>query len=216
MKKLLLLVSLIFISSGAFAQVKFGLRFAPNLAVNRVQGQNALAASTAAGPTIRYSFGGVADFFFAPNYAFSTGLWFTTKRAGLKYSSTNNGVDDQLRNGETYKINLQYIQVPVSMKFYTNEVATDIRLYFQLGGTIDARIAEKRKEGNLEDSRSLIRPVDIGALLGSGAEWVLGENTIVFGGINYNRGLINQLKNKAAEDIRLNNDLISIEVGLKF
>jgi hypothetical protein len=219
MKKYLLLFCIALMSSGAFAQVKFGLRLAPNLAISRVQGSGTMANSTSAGPAIRYSFGGVADFFFAPNYAFSSGLLFTTKRAAFQYINSASGADDQLVNGETYKMNLQYIQIPVTFKFFTNEVAPDVRIYFQLGATIDARIAEKRVEGvgrNPDDTDNLTRPVDLGAVVGSGAEWVLGQNTIVFGGLNYNRGLINQLKDRKASDIRLNNDLISLEVGIKF
>jgi hypothetical protein len=38
------------------------------------------------------------------------------------------------------------IQVPVGVKLYTNEVAPDIRVYFQLGGTLDFKLAEKAKK----------------------------------------------------------------------
>jgi hypothetical protein len=208
MRKLLLLLFLVTVFTEASAQFKLGLRLAPNLAYSRVQGSGNQAGADNINPTVRFSFGGIGDFFFAENYAFSTGLWFTTKRAGVRFAQPVNNIRENT-------FNLQYLQIPVSMKFFTNEVAPDMRVYFQVGGTIDALINQRERD-NLAENRA-IDPLDIGVLLGSGIEYVLGRNTVVFGGLSYNRGLLNQANNRRLNpDVRLNMDIVAIEAGIKF
>jgi hypothetical protein len=62
----------------------------------------------------------------------------------------------------------------------------------------------------------------VGLYLGAGAEMILGENTAVFGGLNYNRGLVNALGGleyngtKINDDLKIRNQLVSLEVGIKF
>jgi hypothetical protein len=231
MKKSAVLFLVMFLSVTGFAQVKLGLRLAPGLAVNSVIGDDVFNAAEPNGASVRFSAGPIADFFFADNYAISTGLWYTVKRASFRVSG--GGLTDEaggpLGNQTTY--NLQMIQIPVTVKLYTNEVAPDIRVYFQLGGTLDFKLAEKAKEENnnilaelseRQDEKAAYKPLDVGLYLGAGAEMVLGENTAVFGGLNYNRGLVNALGGleygggKINDDLKIRNQLISLEVGIKF
>jgi hypothetical protein len=230
MKKSAVLFLAMFLSFTGFAQVKLGLRLAPGLAVNSVIGDDVFDAAETNGASVRFSAGPIADFFFADNYAISTGLWYTVKRGSFRVPS---GLLDEtgtsLGNQTTY--NLQMIQIPVGVKLYTNEVAPDIRVYFQLGGTLDFKLAEKAKEednnilaelSERQDEKAAYKPIDVGLYLGAGAELILGENTAVFGGLNYNRGLVNALGgldyngSRINNDLKIRNQLISLEVGIKF
>jgi hypothetical protein len=220
-----------FLSVTGFAQVKLGLRLAPGLAVNSVIGDDRFDAAEPNGASVRFSAGPIADFFFADNYAISTGLWYTVKRASFRVPNGSLTEDPVGALGNQTIYNLQTIQVPLTVKLYTNEVAPDIRVYFQLGGTFDAKLAEKAKEENnnilatlseAQDERAAYKPIDVGLYLGAGAEMILGENTALFGGLNYNRGLVNALGrldyagSKINNDLKIRNQLVSLEVGIKF
>lgn len=219
------------LSVTGFAQVKLGLRLAPGVAVNSVIGDDIFDAAEPNGASVRFSAGPIADFFFADNYAISTGLWYTVKRASFRVP--NGSFTDAQGNslGSQTIYNLQTIQIPVTVKLYTNEIAPDIRVYFQLGGTFDGKLAEKAKEENnnllatlseQQDEKAAFKPIDIALYLGAGAEMVLGTNTAIFGGLNYNRGLVNALTgldyngSKINDDLKLRNQLVSLEVGIKF
>lgn len=227
MKKIALLALFLSLTFTGFSQVKLGVRFAPNISFNSVNSEGTYNNVTNNGSGLRFSAGAIADFFFADNYAFSTGVWYTVKRSalsGFPLDATGNP------NATRSLYNIQYLQVPISLKLYTNEVATDLRVYFQLGGTIDFKIAEKQKnEGDnrlyfmsRDSDKRAYKPLDAGILLGSGVELIMGENTTVYGGINYNRGLINSIGGVEESGTKLNNDVsvrnnyISLEVGLKF
>ncbi|QHT67164.1 PorT family protein [Rhodocytophaga rosea] len=223
MKKIALLALFCGLSFAGFSQVKLGLRLAPNISFNGVNSEGSYNNVTNEGSGLRFSAGPIADFYFADNYAFSTGLWYTVKRVGLSGFAFTGEPSNSLYN-------IQYLQVPVSLKLYTNEVAVDTRVYFQLGGTLDFKIAEKYKEENdnflykysVISDKKVFKPIDAGILLGAGVELIMGENTTVFGGLNYNRGLVNSIGGVEYNGSKVNNDLsvrnsyVSIEIGLKF
>lgn len=227
MKKIALLFLLFCLSVAGYAQPKIGLRFAPNISINSVQGEGIFSNTVRNHATMRFSAGPIADFFFHDNYAFSTGLWYTVKSSAIKGNISTAGSTTAPASSF---YNLQYLQVPITVKLYTNEVATDLRVYFQLGGTLDFKIAEKAKdrENNFiyreaeASDRVAYKPFDIGLLLGAGAELFMGQHTALFGGIGYNRGLVNSLGrveyqgSKINNDLKLTNNVIYIEVGLKF
>jgi hypothetical protein len=231
MKKSAVLFLVMFLSVTGFAQVKLGLRLAPGLAVNSVIGDDTFDAAEPNGAAVRFSAGPIADFFFADNYAISTGLWYTVKRGSFRVPNGTLTDESGASLGNQTIYNLQMIQIPVGVKLYTNEVAPDIRVYFQLGGTLDFKLAEKAKEENnnvlavlseAQDEKAAYKPIDVGLYLGAGAEMILGENTALFGGLNYNRGLVNALGGleyggtKINNDLKIRNQLVSLEVGIKF
>jgi hypothetical protein len=227
MKKIALLSLFCLISIAGFSQVKLGLRVAPNISFNSVNSEGSFNNIENDGSSLRFSAGPIADFFFAENYAFTTGLWYTVKRVGLSGSASDAG-GAPVNAKSLY--NLQYLQLPVGLKLYTNEVAPDVRIFFVLGGTVDLKLAEKQKDENNNflyeaarvSDKKAFKPIDAGLLFGTGAELVMGANTVLFGGFNYNRGLVNSLGrveysgNRLVNDVRLTNSYFSLEVGLKF
>ncbi|HXA02575.1 MAG TPA: porin family protein [Cytophagaceae bacterium] len=220
MKKILLLLAVMAFSFGAFSQVKVGLRVAPGLSLNSVTDKKAgdSTAFSNNGAGFAFSAGVNLDFFFSDNYAFMTGLWYTTKTANLKVVGTNKAFPYTY----TQSVALQYLQIPVALKVYTNELATNIKVNFTLGGTIDLKIAEKLAKSNPTNTAYVnsYQPLNVGLLIGSGAEYQTGGNIILFGGLYYNRGLLGQFKNTANFNFKDNAKYtigsLNLEVGAKF
>ncbi len=230
MKKFALLFLFCCLSLAGFSQVKLGLRVAPNISLNSINSEGEFNNVDKDGSAIRFSAGPIADFFFADNYAITTGLWYTVKRSALSGNAPGGDATAPTMSARSL-YNLQYLQLPLGIKLYTNEVAPDLRVFFVLGGTLDLKLAEKQKEENNNYLYSLsetsdkkaFKPIDAGILFGAGAELVMGANTVIFGGLNYNRGLVNALGGvedasgrKLNDDIRLTNSYFSLEVGIKF
>lgn len=168
---------------------------------------------------MRFSFGPTLDMNVGDHVAFSTGLWFTSKRASLKWSdSTDTQVDVPV-------FGLHYLQIPVSIKYYTNDITSKLKIYFQIGGTLDWNIAEKVLKSDLDKSQTkdyygdIAKIIDAGAYIGSGVELKIGESNTLFGGLVYNRGLSNLLTKDFVlnnKELKLSTQLISLEMGIKF
>jgi hypothetical protein len=207
MKKLVLII-LVLSAGVACAQVKLGLRVASQVSMNRVTDKNATDGIdyTNNGSAVRFSGGPVADFYIRDNYAFSSGFWYTVKR--VSYKVNNIGTDAYA--------NLQTVQIPFSLKLFTDELENKMKVYFLIGGTADFKISEKHKDNPTPPSDDVYAPIDAGILLGSGLEIPFGTNTIFYSGIIYNRGLFNAAKNPLDDQAKIKNTLFGLEAGIKF
>ncbi len=217
MKKILIpILFIIGVYSASFAQdkkVRIGLRLAPSINMTGVttdfpSSSNVGTISSGSKP-MTLQFGPTFDFFFGENYAFGTGLWYNVKSFSLKGDT-----------GDQIKINAQSISIPLTLKLYTNEIASDLRLYFQLGAVVDVKLAEKYKNQDTKDfasSGKVIKPVNIGPYLGIGAEYVLSSSNSLFAGINYNRGVIQQFNHDYTfSHLKVHSSQLALEIGLKF
>ncbi|MEQ9443808.1 MAG: outer membrane beta-barrel protein [Cyclobacteriaceae bacterium] len=190
-----------------YAQLKLGVQVSPTLSFNRIDDDDASMGFNSNGIGGRLVAGVIADYMFQENYYFSTGIFFTPKRVGLETST--NPVEEAYR--------LHYLQVPASIKLFTNEVALDTRVYFQAGFTLDLKILED----NLSETTQYVdsfRPVDTSLLLGTGVEYQYGYSTTLYGGFSYRRGLVNAVRqtDNGAGDLVIKNDLFSLDIGVKF
>ncbi|MFN3403225.1 MAG: porin family protein [Cytophagaceae bacterium] len=222
MKKILLLSVVLFLSFQAFSQVKIGLKFSPGIGLNRVYYDEKDSPGATIKPSsfgIRFIAGPEVAFFFGKNAAFVTGVWYSSRRAGLKVT-TPTAVYREVHN-------LQYVQLPAYLKLLTNEIATDMRVYFNVGGTFDILLKDKLAKSDIADhmpnKEPYIRrfvPVDATVLLGAGVELQMGESTYATFGLSYNRGLINSVwkvnENVTNPGLKINTDLIAIDLGLRF
>lgn len=197
------------------AQSKIGIKFAPTLSANRVDfsGDNYSVSSNGVGG--RFIFGPVFDLFITDNYYFSTGILYAPKRIGI--TVVDRSVPQSPLSAEQ-SYNLQYIQLPATLKLFTNELALDTRVYFQIGGLLDFKIADNPQDDYTLEYIDKTRLFDFGVHLGSGVEYRLGYNTLLFGGIFYNRGLVNAVTSSTPEGLEINvkNDLVGLELGIKF
>jgi hypothetical protein len=104
--------------------------------------------------------------------------------------------------------------VPLTLKLFTEEIGLDKKIYFQFGGTVDFMTNSEGDEENIVQSFKFI---DLNSLLAVGLEYGIGINTKIFGGIVYQRGLLNTInRNTYGDNFNLRNDFVGLEVGLIF
>lgn len=210
MKQFIFVIVTLFASIEGFTQVKIGLQLSPVLSSNRVETQSDQYTLKNDGSKLKFKLGVIVDLPLSDNYYFSTGLLYVPKRVALKATETLTNITI----AEEY--NLQYLQIPLTMKLYTNEISLDTRLFFNLGANAEIAISEKFDKDNviIEDFKFF----DMSLVLGAGIEYKLGTNTTVYGAIVYNRGLVNPIGDAldVGEKILLKNDMISLDLGIKF
>lgn len=219
MKKITLL--LLFLCAGftSMAQVEIGLQLSPTISGNRFVAEDRYNFEKESNK-LRLGVGVVVDYFFAQNYAFSTGLMYRSKGAEITYTETDDsGTPRQMKDD----IAVQYVQLPISLKLFTNEVAPGTLLYFQVGGSLNTKVAAQVNDKKVINSEKVIKRFNIfeaDALLGGGVEFQMGESTKVFGGLTYHRGLtdIDDFYEKKFGDknISVKNNGVSLDFGLKF
>jgi hypothetical protein len=227
MKKNTLLAAFIFSELFSQAQdsntgLEIGLKVSPGIATNRFSSPSGFDFQNE-NAKFRGSIGIVLDYFFGENYAFSSGLEYGVKGGKISYKPGG----DLGGGRQIDELNIQYLQIPVSLKLFTNEVATDTRIYFQLGASLNGRISSKINGSNFYrinatdeiKANKRYNFFDADAILGAGAEWQLGTNTKLFGGLSYHRGLIDidrYYEKVLDKDIAVRNNFFALDLGIKF
>lgn len=235
MKKVLLaLVVLVATVEGASAQVEIGLKVSPAITSLRADSPTGTAIGNnfaSAGSKLSFGGGLVVDYFFGENYAFSTGLLLTGKGGTISYNETKNstGGGNGLNFTNSLKISTQYLELPVSVKLFTNEIATATRLYFQVGGSLNVpigtRINGEKFYTDPSNNTSIkagdyVSLFDADALVGAGVEYTLGKSTKLFAGLGYHRGLVNIDhyfgSKRGFSDVTIKNSSFGLDLGIKF
>ncbi|MFD1469058.1 porin family protein [Hymenobacter caeli] len=233
MKRLFLSLAVLAASAtAASAQVEIGIKISPAITSLRAESPSATAFAS---ESSKLSFGGglIVDYFFGENYAFSTGLFLTGKGGTISYNDKNPPYlpgTPQAGVRVNQKIATQYLEVPATIKLFTNELAPATRLYFQLGGSLAVPIATRINgekfyqdpyDNNNETSASdHVFDIDINALLGAGVEYQLGRSTKALAGISYHRGLVDLdryfEKTRGFTDVTIKNSVFALDLGMKF
>jgi len=230
MKKLILTLAALAAAPAAFAQVEIGLKVSPSISYLRTSSPSGTSFQS---ESSKLSFGGgiFMDYFFGQNYAFNTGLFLTGKGGTISYLDRNpNPVSSAGSVRKEQKIAMQYLELPLTLKLFTNEVAPDTRVYFQVGGSlavpVQARIDGEKNyidtsNGNNETSAgSHVFAIDANLIGAVGAEYQLGQSTKFLAGISYHHGLVNMdryfEKDRGFSDVSIKNSVFSLDLGLKF
>ncbi len=209
MKRILIIVFLLF-SFSAYSQVKLGIKISPSLILNRVKAVSDTASIVENGIGIRPSFGLIAEIPFEETYAFSTGITYLSKTVRLKIDPINSPAFLQ-------EYVVQYIQIPITIKLFTNEISIDKKLYFQTGFNMEFQVYNENKTDG-EDAIEKFSVFDFPIVFSGGAEINLGTHTILFFGMSYQRGMINisHKENFANKNFSVKNDALGFDIGLKF
>ncbi|RZK28116.1 MAG: PorT family protein [Hymenobacter sp.] len=227
MKKVILTVAAMTLAPAAFAQVEIGLKISPSISSLRTDSP---ALTSFSSENAKFSFGGgiFMDYFFGENYAFNTGLFLTGKGGTISYSEPIVGTTTRLRVSQ--KIAIQYLELPLTVKLFTNEVAPDTRIYFQLGGSLavpvqtringDKYYTDPYDNNNQTKAGSHVFDIDANLIGGFGAEYQLGKSTKVLAGFSYHHGLIDTdryfEKTRNFTDVNIKNNVFALDLGLKF
>ncbi|MFC2123823.1 porin family protein [Bacteroidota bacterium] len=208
MKKFIFFLVIILLPAISHAQLKIGLKLSPALNFNRIQTESDSLETESEGIRIRGLFGIFADFQFSENYYFNTGLLYVPKVVGVKVTDLTDGVIS------TARYNVEYIQIPIDLKLFTDEIALDKRLYFQVGVTVDISMKETIVEG-YDPMISKFKPLDITGMFGGGLEVNVSKNTRLFAGLIYYRGLLNVV-DSSTKNVIIKTDIIALDLGVKF
>lgn len=204
MKKFLFLL-IILSAFGSQAQIKLGLKLAPVISANRAKNDAQTVEND--GSKMKFSIGLIADKTLSDTYFLSSGLIYLPKRVAFRDAT---GTIE-----EEYK--LQYLQIPATLKLFTNEIAPDLKGYLQIGSALEILVFNEEEDPSFTTVEKFA-PIDIPVILGAGVEFRAGINTTIFGGFSYQRGLVNVV-NGAADgfgDLQLRNTVFSIDLGVKF
>lgn len=220
MKKLLFTLLFASIASVGFSQIKLGLKVSPNFSWNRLttsaDEDSPFNDIKADGIKIRFGATAFLDFEFADNYAINTGIGYTNKGSGVKVGD------------ESTPYSLQYLEIPLAVKLFTNEIGTDMRMYFQVGIVnninLSAKIDGEKTFKDEEKDETLnytkhVKFFDLAVLMGAGIEMQMGSSTAFLAGLSYNRGLLNVDANYydlETDGFTIKNDYLAIDLGLKF
>lgn len=167
-------------------------------------------SSISAGPySSHFKAGAIYDYsFLRDNYYVSTGVFYLAQKFVIKKA------DQQ----ESY--NLHYLQVPVLLKLYTDDIALDVRIYGKLGPSFQFNLGRLLDSQDPNAMIQSFKYFGIDIVFGIGGEYEAGLSTSFFAGLSYAFGLSNKINTcKQSEDLkglRGMSDLLSIELGARF
>lgn len=229
MKKVILTLAALAVAPAAFAQVEIGLKVSPSISYLRTNSQS----NDFQNGNSKLGFGGgiFIDYFFGENYAFNTGLFLTGK--GGSYAYKENSVLGTPVAGTTtvtQKLGIDYLELPVTIKLFTNEIASGTRLYFQVGPSVAVPVGARLNGDKYTNdpfnsnaqtkSSDRVFAVDFNVLGSVGAEYQLGHSTKVLTGISYHHGLVDLdryfEKDRGFKDVSIKNSVFALDLGLKF
>ncbi len=197
MKKYLILFIFVVSSSGIFAQ---GLRFTvfadPQLSWMSPDLKDVRSDGSKLGVNIGLN----VDNFFAKNYAFMTGISIDNTGGKLKYNteggkviSTNSSVNDTIPTGSVLNYKLQYINIPLGLKFKTNQIGyTTFFTHLGINGGINIKATGEVDdfELNNENISDEVKLFTLGYFIGAGVEYSIAGSTAIVVGITYTNGFI--------------------------
>ena len=218
------------LAPAAFAQVEIGLKVSPSIAYLRPDSPSGTSFSS---ENAKFSFGGgvFMDYFFGENYAFNTGLFLTGKGGTISYNDqavSATGVATNVRVEQ--KIGMQYLELPLTIKLFTNEVAPDTRVYFQVGASlavpVQVRINGEKYYTDPYNSNTQTKAgkhvldIDANIIGGAGVEYQLGQSTKLLAGLSYHHGLVDFdryfERTRGFSDVNIKNSVFALDLGLKF
>ncbi len=201
----------ILIINASPAQTKLGLKLTSSVITQRITQSNDSIGVSKGSNSFNPSIALIADMPISAKYFFSSGIGYISKRVNLKV----NEYYPDLMHTKSY--NIQYIQLPATLKLFTDDIALDKKLYFQFGPILEIPIHFKENDQNFQVIKT-IQPIDITMLLSAGLEIQIAPQTAIGLGLSYHRGLLNVIKEAefSDESLVLKNDLYGIDITIKF
>ena len=214
MRKSLLFLSFILVGALAcLSQTKLGLKFSPLFSSHKISLKSDQLEVYQGKTATRMSIGLIVDHPFTDTYFLSSGLIYLPKRVSINLEEEDGGTAPT-NPFESYDLN--YLQIPLSLKLFTNEIAPDISLFFQVGLILEFKIFDQALNEDYEFI-SKFNFFDTAAIIGTGIEYRLGINTLFFTSISLQKGLINIINRTNPEyPLVIRNQIVSIDVGMKF
>ena len=173
------------------------------------------------GAKLGYTGGLIVEYYFAPNYAFVSGLNLTQLGGNLKYqkgTTITTGESDEvgLLPGTTVAFNMKYITLPIALKLKSNEIGY-FTYFAELGFTPQVNIGSRASsEGNALNKDNVskeINALNTAFFFGGGLEYNIGGQTSLVGGIFFNNGFIDIL---SANEDKAQVNYVNVRFGVMF
>lgn len=224
MKRIFTALILLILTTKAFSQqgpepyygFRLGLTAHPTIGWVKPQG------GKSNGVNLGFSYGLLADFNFAENYSFSTGLTITTingKSTEINPRPYYDAVAYPNPTAYELKYMTQYVEIPLTVKLKTEKIGA-VRWYgqfglsndFNIGARQDVQLAGKK----IVDDLGIKKQTNFyraGLIVGAGLEYDVAKSTSVTTGLTLNNGFTDISGEK---DRSVRNHYISINFGVFF
>jgi len=242
MKKIVILfcfLGLIFSKSNAQDEIRFGFQFSPTFSWMKT---NDKRVNNNGSLILGAKLGAIGEYYFRENYSLSSGIGFAFNHSGrLKYEDrgqflANSDLSipglDTLDAGSVLKYNLQYVEIPLSLKLRSGYFGT-LRgfmeipmLYIGINTQAKGTITGNSINTEDEDVGPDVRFFNFSWGLGGGFEYEIGSNSSLVGGLYYQQGFTDVTKNGGfvidqagttkKEDSRASVRAFIIRIGLMF
>jgi len=225
MKRILTGVLLLLITTTAFAQNRgtepyYGFRL--GLAAHPTIGWAKAEDGKSNGVNLGFTYGLLADFNFAENYSFSTGLTITSingKTTEINPSPYHDAVANPNPTAYDLKYMLQYVEIPLTVKLKTEKIGA-VRWYGQFGLSNDFNIGAKQNVTlagkTIADGIHIKKDINFyraGLIIGGGLEYDVARSTSVTTGLTFNNGFTDISDDKSRS---VKNSYIGINFGVFF
>lgn len=160
------------------------------------------------------------DAFFSRNYAFSTGITINNLRGGVIYNDSlayNIGDGRKILPSDSrMTFNLQYISVPMGLKFKTIEIGYST-YWINAGLTpmflIKSKVSDETDSFEKAEFKDETKFYNMNYFIEGGIEYSLGGNTAIVAGLGYYSGFFDITKNSS---YRLTSQGFAIVFGIQF
>ena len=159
--------------------------------------------------------------YFRENYAFYVGFGINNLGGNLNYLKSEDYIknDDDtitITGGQSVKMNLQYLDIPLGLKLKTEELGY-ATFFLQIGFNpminINARVTSEDESLDKVSIKESIHIFNLGYHVGAGVEYRLGGSTSLIGGIRWVSGFTIVTKQDGAN---ISLKAISINLGILF
>lgn len=185
--------------------IRLGLVFNPSL--NWLSYDNDYNVSRKIG----FAYGLMADFGFATNYYFSTGLLINAINSRIETGMAA-APDDQPDAYTNRDIHLRYAELPLAIKLKSTPTRRG-QFYGLFGFTAGVRVSARE----LLDSESRRRDIEgadmfrLGLQIGGGYEWQLFKNLSMVTGLTYNNGFTRAIRHESPKT-----SFVALNLGIIF
>lgn len=230
MKKIFVLMVAVFYSASTVhaqndlkqndEKLHFGLKAAPSLAWISTDSKG----FSSNGSKLGFTYGLITEFNISTHYAFATGIDVSYRGGNSKYSfnpdaSTTSVVEE--------KYNLEYIELPISLKLKTTEIGY-LTYFLQFGIEPGINIRSKADiktttqvgsnpatatENDNVDIKDGIHNFNLSMIIGGGVEYTLSGSTVMLVGITFNNGFVDIINDS---NIKANSNYLALTVGVLF
>lgn len=217
---LLFFISFVTISTAFSQEVRFGFTASPTFSFTNSQGaleEDAVNTSVSyledKNSKVGLVYGVLLDYDFDGNerYFIHSGLMF--HHSGYAFSTEN--AETKMKEND-YKVNANYIEVPLILKLKTNEIGY-FRYYGQFGLNngilISDQIKEPKKTTKLDKEIAEVKTINSGLNFGAGVEYTISDDTSAVLGLYYVNGFSKNI-NSPAGIIKQNQ--LGIRIGVYF